>query len=415
MSSSVYPGGYDPIIIVGAASTLDAANHTNLHNMLSEASAKLQLKLGATPTPVNGGAGIGIKSEGVESVRQRLLNAEVDILKKLPIASVAVTNRSPGTGATATWSGEPNRILTLGIPAGAAGTNGSNGEDGVSLVAASGTTAQQTIKAGAIFGLDVSYGKNLGFVPKVCCTPIQETVGTSAGVTTTHYVESTPPTGSGDTSTSYATYQGDGARRTGEDAKTGMIWHGMYGATNGHQHGIVMLGNLVPTLKNATITKVEVKFHAIDSKSGTLTASDQITVHQSNLTTIPASQLNTAVTGAHYIYKKTLTEGGTFTFQLPSSWHAGFKSGSIASLIFGPERNTDGSISDAQPHYGAIQAKDTRVTVFYTLTTAGSPIEVDSIPVDVGVRKVTQTGFRLIIRNSGAQDEKVKVSWMASA
>lgn len=399
--TSLFPGGIDPAIVSAPGQTLDQADHTNLHVNLSSGMNKVQTFLGAPPTG----------TEPAKTMRQRLVDVETNLGLAQPILTVAADSVAHTSTASAVWVGGSTRSLTLHIPRGVPGTNGTNGKDGTGAAATGlvNVTSLYPIKAGGVVGVDVSFGKDLGFLPKVVCTPEQWTVGTKPGVTTTSFKTNTAPTAA-----QRATYQGDGVKRTGTEATAGVIWHGQYDATNGHQHGIYCFNDLFKKElagKGATITKIEVKF-TVANIGGTLSA-DQLTVHQSNLTAPPATHLNSAVTGAHTIFTKSLVEGSTYTMVLPASWHAGFMSGAITALIFGPERTSTGSISNSVEHFGAIDGTKIFVTVYYSTTTPGTPIEVDSIPVDVGVRKVTQTGFRLIVRNSSSQDENVKVAWVA--
>lgn len=392
---TAFPTGVDPAITSSPGHTLDQADHTNLHNLLSSGMHEVQALLGPKP----------VTAEPLKTMRQRLLDVEAGVASTAPISGVSATSLPSESQATATWNGTA-KTIAFGIPRGTKGENGVDGKDGVALSGTVSDTKLTPIRAGSIVGIDISYPSPLAYIPVIVCTPIQDTAGTSAPAVTTGTVSSTI------TSNRWAKYNGDGSSRAMSDGTTGILYHGYYDSTHGNQRGIVCFPDLKALFpKGAVSTKVTLEF---TTQSEGSTAA-HLTIHPHAATT-PPSTLANPVASVYYRNAPSggLTKGAKYTFDLTSkNWGDKFIDGSYGSLILGPERDSAGTLTNTDG-YGGIQATTVKLIIAYSVTSQAPVTSGDSAPVDVGLRNITKSGFRLVVRNSNQSDENVRVNWIAS-
>jgi hypothetical protein len=390
-----FPTGVDPAITSDPGQTLDQADHTNLHNQLSSGMHEVQALLGAKP----------VTTEPIKTMRQRLLDVETAVIATAPVLGTSATSLPSESQATATWNSGP-KTIAFGIPRGVPGENGEDGKDGVALSGTVSNTKLTPIRAGSIVGLDISFPAPLAYIPVIVASPIQDTTGTGSPGVTTGTVSSTVVSGR------WAKYKGDGAKRAMDDGATGIVYHGYYDSSFGNQRGIVCFPDLKALFpKGAVSTSVKLELTTQDAGS----TAAQLTIHP-NAASSPPATLPDPPSSAYYRNAPSggLTKGAKYTFDLTSkNWGDKFIDGSYGSLVLGPERNSTGALTNSAG-YGGIQAVTVKLIIAYSVTSQAPVTSIDSIPVDVGLRNITKSGFRLVVRNSNQSDESVRVNWIAS-
>jgi hypothetical protein len=384
--ASRFPDALDP---TGAAllpsATLDASQHTTLHQNAIDWVLAVQRDIG-----------IKIAGEKTGSLRLR-----IDALEKAaatPINGASATSVEATAPAKALWDGATGQ-LTFEIPRGRDGTNGAPGKD-ASIV--SGVLAERLLAPNlGPQGIDVSFpAGSFTTPPKVLVSPVQKTVGQSAGGTTSSVKTATA--GSFRCYSGNSPY-GESASTTWQGDKTTFLV-GQFSTSNGNQRGLVLLPGGFALPAGAQPTKLQVTFK-IGSAAGH--ALDSITFRPYNnvASGLPGS-FNPAATPKLNVVKN-FASGTTHTVDLPLEWAAGFAAGTYNAIAFGPNDTAN------EANYGGVVGASVSVSLTYTLTTPGSTQEVNSRPVLAGVRKVTSQGFVLVLENIGSQAETVEVNWLA--
>lgn len=387
-----FPQGIDsagpPLV---PSESLDDSDHTQLHQDAIDRAIAIQAFLGRPITSNN--------NEGM-TVRQRL-DALESAPTQSPVRSAIAHDVGPTNPPTVSWNNNTGE-LDFGIPR---GKDGLDGTSSTSAAKASGAQVNVVLppNQGPV-GFNITFPPSAGITtpPLVFVTPVQKTVGSSTGGTTSAKTSVTAKLGR-----SY-NQSGTKSQSTGVPGPDDHLYQGwtIPSSSHGNHRSLSILNgtfNAVPT--GAKITSFTVTFKA-PSGSGTNASTSNSTPVVLRPFNAPGGALPSTLvlSGTSQSFPKSGGYlAGTHTISMPTAWAQGFRDGTYNSLLWGPQPNNSS-------HHRFVMSSPV-LTMEYTTSTASTPTDINSRPVLAGARAVTSTGFVLVVENLGSLTETVDVNW----